>query len=224
MSPATMALRIEELLKTGLSLEVALAEVMKENTSPKVTDRITWIADIDSISEVRKAIKIAFAKKSKTKSGSGNATTMARYQSEIHAGQEKLNTLLSDVNTAETPWMRAYQLGADAKEFTNFYVIDTEKAVNEALDLLTKDKTNAATKTLVHEQPTTLPNDLPELVKATIAERLKNLDMRIVTLVKKMNLLSTLTPKVEKIEVSEEKEEIKVVKAIRKRKPKTVIA
>lgn len=188
MNTTTMAMRVQDLMLEGMTLEEALAEVMKGNNQTKITDRVAWISSLDSISELRKATKIAFAKKSKTKSGSGNLDTIARYEEEIRAGQDRLKELLAQA----TDWKKAIELGEDVKGYTNMYIQELEAEVTAKLDKLLEGKSKSTIKNLIKEQPDIMI-EVPEEVQEVFSERVGNRDMRVVTLVKKVHLLNSLT-------------------------------
>jgi len=200
MNTKALATKIQELMDSGVSLEKALEEVTK--TRAPIVDRVAWISELDNISELRKATKIAFAKKSKTKSGSGNLEAIERYEAEIKAGQDRLKELLAQV----TDWRSAKDLGEDAKGYTNRFIIDLSEEIDTKLEAIT-DITKSALRALIKLQPEDMI-EVPEEVKDTFQERLLNKDMRVVTLVKKIHLLDKdIKKESEKIAKSKEKKE-----------------
>lgn len=102
------ASKIQELVDKGVSMEEALLEVLGEEPERVViADRVEWISNLNNIAEVRRAIKVAYAKKSKSK---GKASE-ARYEQEIRAGQRRLAELLQIVAGDENPPKKAVELG-----------------------------------------------------------------------------------------------------------------
>jgi predicted nucleic acid-binding Zn-ribbon protein len=104
--------KIMELVAEGKTMEEAIAEVMKVMTPTvagrTILDESGLIARMEAetnIEELRKKIKIAFAKKSKSK----DKPAEAKYDAEIRAGQKRLNELLRECEAVEDPIQRIYK-------------------------------------------------------------------------------------------------------------------
>lgn len=199
MNTNEMSKRIEDLMKGGLSLEDALAKVLSEQpTTNRIVDRVVWIRSLGNISELRNAIKIAFAKKSKSKD---SPAALARYELEIKAGQDRLNELLADVNNCEHRCIRALELGESLEGVTQFWLEDMEARVNRAIEdkILEKRLQRSAVRKSIGTQSSATPDDLkanleshhPEMLPI-YENRLKRNDQRVATLNKKAALLKTL--------------------------------
>lgn len=100
--------KIAELMAAGKSLEEALQEILPKAVEvatatthrAKIDDRVSWISEISTLPELRKALKIAAAKKSKSKD---SPTSAAKHQAEIDAGNARLNEIIKTINTADDP-------------------------------------------------------------------------------------------------------------------------
>lgn len=183
-----MASKIEEMLANGVSLQEALDLVVKEEkaaTKPfnKIEDRVTWIYELNNISELRLAIKSAFGKKSKAKTA-GQSAKVEKYQLEVESGQKKLNELLAEVGKAEVRYIKALELGEDIKGAAHLYLTDLASLVETKIAKL--DLTNAAIKREVQKHQPSFPKNTPEELRQSIQQRLDNGDMMVNTLFKKV--------------------------------------
>lgn len=200
MNTKLVAERISKMMAEGKTLEEALQVIQTEEaakSTTKVVDRVAWITEIDNISELRNAIKIAFAKKSKSKD---KPEAFARYEKEIKSGQAKLNELLALISkeTEGVRWLKALELGESLDGAIQWFIQDRENIVNEQLEELLK----GVSKAEQHRKIVAMSTETPESFK----ERLSNVDgaldaferravsgdQRVVTLIKKVNLEESL--------------------------------
>lgn len=184
MNTTTMASKIQELLTNGMSLEQALADVMKHNPAPKIVDRVTWISELNNLQELRTAIKIAFAKKSKSK---GNPEAIARYEKEIKAGQAKLNELLAQVNG---DYEKALELGESIEGAAHIFLQKLADSVNERLDKI-DNISKAELKRQIQKMNIMFPSKTPENIKSILEVRAKKGDMLVTTTLKKVAWIKT---------------------------------
>lgn len=206
MNTQTMANRMEELMNAGMNLTEALTQVQSEMPKPVakatgtrsvIPDRVSWIQELTRIDELRKAIKVAFAKKSKAKD---KPDTEAKYQKEIDAGRGRLNELLAEVNMSETPWLKALELGDDVSGVLQLYLIHKETGLEEDVKALTPDMKVTVRKELLANQLTSTPwsvrADLLELGDEFLAQyeaRAAKGDQRVLTISKRLNFIESAT-------------------------------
>lgn len=196
-----MAKRATELMNQGSTLEEAMVQAMTEfqpkktGTRTVIADRVAWISGLDKVAELRKAVKVAFAKKSKSK---GKPDTEAKYQKEIDAGRARLNELIADVESSDKPYIRALELGEDTSGVLQRYLQTIEVGLEDLVKDLTPGLTAAARKELVQGQPTTIPDrvarDLGELDPEFLelyTSRLGRGDQRVITITKRLNLIDS---------------------------------
>lgn len=209
-----MASRIKELMADGKTMEQALAEINTKAPgfgTRQVADRVEWIKTIDSISELQKAIKTAFAKKSKAK----GEDALKRYEAEIKAGQAHMNELMAQVNTAADPIAKGIELGASEGWVLQRIIDDQEAKVTTEMDArATKAGISKKTlKGLVNLAPEATPDSLHDVLakagsqflEAYEARRAKG-DTRITTLNKRVYWTENFvaTPPAPKAEAAKE--------------------
>lgn len=196
-STVDLAKRVEALVKSGKSLQEALQVALGEVKAPVPAgriDHIAYIASLRDLPEVRRVRKIAYAKISKSK---GKTEAIARYKLEIVEADKKLNELLAEVDGAEVPWMKAMELGENAAGAFNFYLGDYEAGVEAELkDLKLKaNLTNAQLKAALQVTKVLVPNDVPEVFREVILQRINNGDMRLITIARKAAFVLSLKVK-----------------------------
>lgn len=188
-----MAAKIQELLSSGKSLEEALAATVP---APKVgrasVDRVALIEGLTDISELKRARKIAYAKKSKAKD---KPETLAKYQLEIDVATARLNEMIAEINRAETPWKKAIELGENAGGALQYFIADSEIAVDAELDrfIVGQQKTpsKADVKKFLNKTKATV-DFVPETLRPAFNARLANRDQRVDTLARKHQAVADL--------------------------------
>lgn len=147
----------------------------------QVVDRIAYIEGLDNISEVRKARKIAYAKKSKSKD---KPEAIARYEREIQAATEKLTQILQVVNSSEHPWKTALEMGETVDGALQFFIQDLEQQVQDEWKEAGKPYTKAQIKTFCQKQDISqvAKELIPEPLQETFTNRIANKDQRLKTL------------------------------------------
>lgn len=175
----------------------------------QVVDRIAYIQGLDNISEVRKARKIAYAKKSKSKD---KPEAVARYEEEIKTATEKLTQMLQVVNSSKEPWKTALQMGETVDGALQLFIQDLEQEVEAEWKEKGKGYTKAQVKTFCQSQDISqVAKDLiPEQLQETFTNRLNNKDQRLKTLAQNWKGLQTLKqgkgkPQTEKKDTTSEK-------------------
>jgi predicted nucleic acid-binding Zn-ribbon protein len=139
-----LASKLQDLMKDGMSLEDAL---VKLNVQPKTggtratVDRVQFMHELNEIGAVRKALKTAFAKRSKA---TKDSDAFNRYNKEIEAGQAKLNELLADVNSSPDPLKRAVELKELPSGVIQLVLDKWEKLVEAKMDKLPGPKLSSA--------------------------------------------------------------------------------
>jgi len=195
------AARIEELLKEGKTLAEALQMVMpKAKAQRTVVDRVALIREMTNPEEIRAARKIAYAKKSKSKD---KPDALARYQAEIDAATERLNEIIALINSSECPWKKALELGETPDGALQYWIGDTEIAVNEKLQELMTGVTKAGIKTFVNETKLDNFDFVPSELVESFKNRIKNNDQRARTLAQKMQAIKDLESGARKAPVKE---------------------
>lgn len=166
-------------------------EAGKAKTTRQVVDRIAYIQGLDSITEVRKARKIAYAKKSKSKD---KPEAVARYEQEIQTATDKLTQMLQVVNSSETPWKTALEMGETVDGALQLFIQDLEQVVEAEWKERGKGYTKAQVKTFCQSQDISqVAKDLiPEPLQETFNNRLANKDQRLKTLAQNWVGLQTL--------------------------------
>lgn len=194
-SEATTA-KVMELVKQGKSPEEAMLEVLKgeesrvkvsKASSPRIADRVAYIQGLNSIQEVRKARKTAYAKKSKSKD---KPEACDRYEKEIEAATAKLNELLAEVNSAECPWKKALELGETVDGALQYFVQDLEAETEKAWDSIS-GHTKAEIKVFCQGAQVT-DSLIPDELKETFNTRVEHKDQRLISLVQKAQSLEDL--------------------------------
>lgn len=195
MNTKLVAERMTKMMAEGKTLEEALQIIQSEEkvSNGKVEDRTTWIATLDNISELRNAIKIAFAKKSKSKD---KPEAKARYEGEIKAGQAKLNQMLGVIaqETEGVRWIKALELGESLEGSIQWFVQDRENIVNELLEEMFSSISKAELHRKIVAQSSATSEETKERLNTVdgaldaFEKRLVANDQRVITLVKKINL------------------------------------
>lgn len=183
-------------------MEEALQEL---GLSPKATtgsgsrtviaNRVEWMGTLNNIAELRKAIKIAFAKKSKAKD---KPDTFKKYEAEIKAGQTRLNGLLAEVNQAKDPIAKAVELGEEPTGVVQLVLDHYEGIIDKELKELKDSKklTDKGLKDLVNN----MTRDIPEEIKVRLESlgeeylevynsRANRGDQRVLTVNKRLNFV-----------------------------------
>lgn len=203
MDTKLVAERISKMMAEGKTLEEALQVIQSEEqpkSTTKVVDRVAWIADLDNISELRNAIKIAFAKKSKSKD---KPEAKEKYEREIKAGQGKLNELLAIIaqETEGVRWIKAMELGESLDGAIQWFIQDRENIVNEQLEELLKGISKAEQHRKVVAMSTETPESFKERLDTVegaldaFERRAVAGDQRVITLIKKVNLEESMSKK-----------------------------
>jgi hypothetical protein len=210
MNTQEMTKKVTELVQGGMSMEEALQKVLDENKpaagSPRVQmtaeQRVEWIASLNNIAELRKAIKTAFAKKSKARE---NAETKARYEKEIKAGQARLNELIALINASDDPIAKAIELGEDTSGVIQKVLETYEKGLDEKLKKIQEIKgiTNKSLKEEFNSVGATTPavisvklSGLGAAYLGAYTKRAEAGDQRVLTLNKRLNYLAKVTAEV----------------------------
>lgn len=188
--------RLEELkakVEAGeMTMEEALeAAAQKPAKRPTIANRVEWIAGLSNLAELEKAIRIAYAKKSKAK---GKEETVAKYEEEIRAGQARKNELLAEINQAEDRVAKAIELGMDPSKLLQDVLADMEDEIAVAIaDLAAaKEVTKKTLKEIMSSQATGIHpdiasrlGDLGQDFLDRYEERKDNGDQRVISLNKK---------------------------------------
>lgn len=188
--------RLEELkakVEAGeMTMEAALeAAAQKAPKRPTIANRVEWISQLTNLAELEKAIRIAYAKKSKAK---GKEETVAKYEEEIRAGQARKNDLLAEINQAEDRVAKAIELGMDPSKLLQDVLADMEEEIAVAIaDLAAaKNVTKKALKDIMSAQATGLHpliierlGELGPDFLERYEERKDNGDQRVLSLNKK---------------------------------------
>lgn len=188
--------RLEELqakVEAGeMTMQEALeAAAQKAPKRPTIANRVEWISGLSNLAELEKAIRIAYAKKSKAK---GNEVTVAKYEEEIRAGQARKNELLAEINQAEDRVSKAIELGMDPSKLLQDVLADMEDEVAASIaDLAAaKNVSKKALKEIMTEQATGIHpdiasrlGDLGQDFLDRYEERKGNGDQRVISLNKK---------------------------------------
>ena len=187
----------EKVAKGEMTQEEALQKMFeagqasKPKTTRQVVDRIAYIQEMTSIQEVRKARKIAYAKKSKSKD---KPEAIARYEQEIKTATDKLTQMLQVVNSSESPWKTALEMGETVDGALQLFIQDLEQEVEAEWKVQGKPYTKAQVKTFCQSQDIAqVAKDLiPEPLQETFTNRLNNKDQRLKTLAQNWKGLQTL--------------------------------
>ena len=188
--------RLEELkakVEAGeMTMEEALeAAAQKPAKRPTIANRVEWISGLTNLAELEKAIRIAYAKKSKAK---GKPETIEKYEAEIKAGQDRKNELLLEINQAEDRVAKAIELGMDPSKLLQDVLADMEDEVAVAIADLAEAKgiTKKALKDIMTTQATGIHPDIAERLGDLgqdfldrYEERKGNGDQRVISLNKK---------------------------------------
>lgn len=188
--------RTEELMAKVEAGEMTMQEAIeaaaqKAPKRPTIANRVEWISGLSNLAELEKAIRIAYAKKSKAK---GNEVTVAKYEEEIRAGQARKNELLAEINQAEDRVSKAIELGMDPSKLLQDVLADMEDEVAASIaDLAAaKNVSKKALKEIMAEQATGIHpdiaarlGDLGQDFLDRYEERKGNGDQRVISLNKK---------------------------------------
>lgn len=179
------ATRIQGLMEEGKSLAEALS-IIGTKTPRIQIDRVANIQKMDNLVDLRKARKTAYAKKSKSKD---KPEAVERYQLEIDAATERINTLIASINAAEVPWKRALECGDTPDGALQYFVATKEDEISKRLEAFPMSKVQ--TKKL---SGTFTPNDefVPDELKESFNRRLGNRDQRLYTLAQRVLLTEGL--------------------------------
>jgi hypothetical protein len=229
-----MSKKVTELVQSGMSMEEALQKILEEAMPAKTTgasriqmtgsERVNWISSLSNLEELKKAIKVAFAKKSKAKSAD-KPETIARYEEEIEAGKARLNELIAEINKSADPIATALKYGESVSGIIQLILDNKEAGLDDKMSVIQSNlkKTNKEFKDMVNATPTETPASVlaklgelgPEYIKL-YEERATKGDQRILTLNKRLNLLAKESARMtteEKVAPAPAPEETKVPEA-----------
>jgi hypothetical protein len=208
--------KIKNLMAEGKTLEEALS-LTSQKAKKDPIDRIAYIQGLNNIAELRKARKTAYAKKSKSKD---KPETLARYQQEIDVATDRLNTLISEVTSAEVPWQKALELGETPEGAIQYFLGSIEKESEDYLREAGIKKSILKTllqNTVIHLE--FVPTELAEAFQKRIDSR----DQRVRAAAVRYQLMTDLkagTVKVEEAAPEVKVEEPKAPKASKGKKVK----
>jgi DNA repair exonuclease SbcCD ATPase subunit len=182
--------KVQELMATGKTMQEAMQEVLTAELKPTTAkDNVGKIKELRNLPELRRVKKIAYAKISKSK---GKEDSIARYKEEIKACETRINELIAEITASEVPWKKSMELGEDAAGALNYFLADYKTKIEEELGKKTKGMTNAKIKSALQETKATVPQDIPEELKAPLMNRIERGDMLVITLCKTVSFLQTL--------------------------------
>jgi hypothetical protein len=182
-----------------------------KSTRRLIGDPIKRIEDMTTIEEVRSALKVAYAKKSKAKD---NPEALARYNLEIDTAKRKLNELLAG---AQADPMLLKDMGEEVTRILQSWIIYKEGQLKDRLKemgaMTDKDNLTKVSKTIMVNMSSDIPENLKEEL-ATIdiealgkfEDRLRRGDKRVENIVKMQNFVDNV--KMDQIEENQ-KEEVK---------------
>lgn len=188
-----MAQVVITLMDQGIPLEEALQEVLK----PKATiiiDRIKYIQELNNVTQVRKAINSALAKRSKAT----NELQWRKYTEEVQVAQKRLEELKQKRAEAENPVQKAIAQGETINGVLQIVIAQLEGEVAQQIKDLqaAKGLSNKAVKGITSSMPddthptiVRLLNKLGNGYLEQFRERCKAGDQRCVYLNKKLHLV-----------------------------------
>ena len=181
----TQAQKIQELMTNqNMTLEEALTVVNTKVPRSQI-DRVALIKAMTSLTDLRKARKTAYAKKSKSKD---HPEAAERYQKEITAAADRLNELIALINSADTPWKVALEYGDTPDGALQYFITSLEQEVQVFFN--TTPFTKSELKSLL--QKTKIRQDfIPDDLVEPFQRRLANRDQRLQTLAARYTLMSS---------------------------------
>lgn len=191
-----MSKKIEELVKSGKTMEEALKEIMTPATMTTKVDRVEWIKSLATMTELKDALHKAHAKKSKSK----GTPAEARYQLEIDTAKARLKEFREVIDSSEDPVAKAVELGEELKTVVQKFISIMDAKYSKELQLYKESYalSNVKIKELLGKQdsitPGTLADSLSRLGKEYLDEynaQLNNGNQWITTLNKKVHLVET---------------------------------
>jgi len=218
MNTAKLAVLIQGHLDSGKKLEEAL-ELVKGEMTNRGGMTVSELKECEDLTLVRKFIKGAHAKMSKAKS-SGNADAMARYRTEIDAGNARKTELraLFTRDGIVVDFTKARELGEAEGPLLQAFISDREVEAAEAIQDIkaagnfTNKAIKVSTQTMEIKVQGRLEKDLEDIGLLTaFLERAKK-DTRVISLVQKVNFVDSDPLKDIKTEVVEIKEDKKAAK------------
>ena len=192
MNPEVEARKITELVNGGMSVEEAVRIVLEEVKKRSIiTDRVEWIKGLDTVAEVRRALRSAHGKKSKART----EEKVAKYQKEVDTANQRLNQLLNEAYEAGDPIKTMIELGEDPKKVLHYWIRSKEEELKDQLGGLDLSKNRI--KALVAEQKSDTPRviveelmkvhkDLPELYENRVGRG----DQGVIAINRKVRLLA----------------------------------
>lgn len=208
-SPKTekMASRIKELMAEGLELDAAINKAVEETATKGSRVQMTpearqaYLGEMTNLPNLKKAIKVAFAKKSKA---GENVELVSRYKEEIKAGQDRLNVIIADINNSSDPIAKAIEYGDEPTGIIQLILAMSEKGLDDQMSEAQKllDVSNKELKLLTNKASSGIPNVIGEklikLGESYLKEyelRLSRNDQRVISLNRRLNFLSNDLPK-----------------------------
>jgi uncharacterized coiled-coil DUF342 family protein len=120
-----------EMVKEGKTFEEALQFVLNETTKGTVKregSRAEWMAQLDDIQELRRAVKSSNGMKSKMKN---NPEAVERYKEEIRVGQQRIRDLMDKINRADNPYEEAKKYNVEDADLLNIWLERTKTKIDE---------------------------------------------------------------------------------------------
>ncbi len=183
--------KVMDLVNSGKSLEEALNEALNSAVTARITDRVAYIESMNTIAEVRQALHVAHAKKSKSKD---NPMAVKRYEKEIETAKAKLDMFRKMIEESTDPFKKALELGEEPKTAVQYLLYQLDKEIEAKLLKKFSKLTKKQLKEKVMEQSDKTPKWIhqrlgsKELIEVYELRRSHN-DLRIITLNKKANLI-----------------------------------
>lgn len=161
----------------------------------RIVDRIEWIKDTDSIKELRRRIKVAHAKKSKSKEA---PKSLKRYEKEVQSGNNRLNELLAQ---AGDYILRLIQLDEEPQRVLTKWLELKEEELKMQLETfqIPAKTIKELTLRMSAKTPETLEFQIRDLLgedtMAIYNRRLSKNDQRVVSLNRRIHLVLALIEK-----------------------------
>lgn len=195
MDTKVQAERIAQLVEDGMDVREASIKVLEEIAGEfvPITNRVEWIKGLETLKEVRKAIRVAHSKKSKA-----SEQNKEKFQREVDAGNKRLNDLLANVNGTKDPLRSMLDMGEEPSKVLHNWIRAKEQVLKEQLAKI-KNVSGNKKKVLVADQPIETPQVIkdelksyhPELPKL-YEERVKRGDQGVITINRKIRLMESI--------------------------------
>lgn len=157
----------------------------KETEKKPPRDNIGRIEGMTSISDVRKALQIAIAKKAKA---AGKPETQARYELEVECARKKLDTLLSE-NTTISALIAA---GEEPNKVITSYIKDQESKFEDWLNTTGYKVSKRVMRAFSEDIPESFFNELPVEIHDALVTRHGKTDYRLWAACRKGNLMNAV--------------------------------